>query len=108
MAAETKTSLKKKSKEDLVVLAEERGLSTDGNKDELIDRILAGPADADVTLEDDTPPVPAENPAHNGDGSEREQDPKKQRVEEYERETPDGGTVTVVHNIDTGEITVKD
>lgn len=32
---------------------------------------------------------------------------KNQRIEEYEATRPDGSTVTVTHNIDTGETSVS-
>ena len=34
-------------------------------------------------------------------------DKKDQRIEKYEATTPDGKTVTVTHNIDTGETSVS-
>ena len=44
--------------------------------------------------------IPAEKPTV-------ERDTKNDRVEEYEATRPDGSKVTVVHNIETGETSVK-
>lgn len=101
MSEPSKSALARMNKDELVKLAAERDLDTEGTKDELVTRL----APADETLGDQEPSksalAPADDPAMNGDGAARESEPAAQRVEEYDVTGPDG-VVRVRHNIDTG------
>jgi hypothetical protein len=95
--AETEKSLEELTKGDLVKMAKNLGISSNGKKSEIIDRILevqaAGPQASDA--------LPAEplDDLIPDDGLTRQ---GPDRIEEYEVEGPDG-PVQIRHNIDNGE-----
>jgi hypothetical protein len=96
------SDLEKLSKEEVVNVAEQWGVSKSGSKREIAERIVKaqqaapGPDDADPLPDESLDPI---NPL-TGEKVEP-------RIETYELTDPDGNVVTVTRNLDTGEHEVK-